>query len=148
MRHGKLLAIEERRAKVLRYFAEHPDATVREAATALDMAPSTLDKDFHAATAQITERAREAWLGTIVARNEKLIGAMMPAAMNGKAMSAQTILMIHDQILKIFGLYAPTKTESTVNLRMAAEQIAEQLGLDPGDVLAEAERIIAAGGGG
>ncbi len=146
MKLGQQLAIEERRATVLRYFAEHPDATVRETADALGLSKSTVDRDFQAATQAITDRAREAWLGTIAARDEKLIGAMMPAALAGKAMSVQTILMAHDQLLKIFGLYAPTKTEQTVNLRVAAEQIAEQLGLDPGDVLAEAERIIAAGG--
>lgn len=148
MKAGQRLEIEERRAMVLRYFSEHPDATYREAAAALGMSKTTLGKDFQAATEGIVNRAREAYIGTMVARNEKMIGALMPAAMNGKPMSVQTILMVHDQTLKIFGLYAPTKTESTVNLRMAAEQIAEQLGLDPGDVLAEAERIIAAGGGG
>lgn len=136
---------DERRAEVMRYFAAHPDATIREAADALGIPKSTVDQDFKAATQRIVDRAANAYIGTIVNRNEILIGAQMPNALAGRAKAAEVIVQLQDQILKVFGLYAPTKSERTINIKLAAEQIAAEFGLDPNDVIAEAERIVAAG---
>ena len=143
MKPGHQLQIEERRAQVLRHFAEHPTDTFRQAAEALDIPKSTVERDFRAGTQAVVERAAHAYIGIIVNRNETIIGGLMPSAMMGRSIAAQTIVQLQDQILKIFGLYAPTKSEKTINLKFAAEQLAAELGLDPGDVLAEAERIIA-----
>ncbi len=81
--------------------------------------------------------------GQDLQRIERLIAALWSDAINGKWLAVDRITSLLGRKAAMLGYDAPTKSERTINFQAAAEQIATELGLDPGDVLAEAERIVA-----
>lgn len=141
-RAGSVLAQAERRAQVARYFAEHPNATYRQAEQALAIPKSTIAHDVEALRAALLARGAETYLATMVQRNEAIIEAFMPLVLRkGSVAHAQTVLAADKRTAELLGLDAPKK--AVVELRNLAERAAAQYGLDPAQIVAEAERILA-----
>jgi hypothetical protein len=81
--------------------------------------------------------------GQDLQRIERLIAALWGDAINGKWLAVDRITALLSRKAAMLGYDAPTKSEQTINFQNAAAAVAAELGLDPGDVLAEAEKIIA-----
>ena len=117
-----------------------------EIAGRLGVSQPTIHRDVKA----IEERWREEASADIATakgqdleRIECLIAALWGDAINGKWLAVDRITTLLTRKAAMLGYDAPTKSERTINLQSAADQIAAELGLDPGDVLAEAQRILA-----
>lgn len=76
-------------------------------------------------------------------RIDRMIASAWTAATKGDTRAIGEIRQLIKLRADIIGYAAPAKFEGTVNVKLMAEQVAAELGLDPGDVIAEAERIIA-----
>lgn len=112
----------------------------------LGVSQPTIHRDVKA----IEERWREqaaadiaAAKGQDLARIERLIAALWGDAIAGKWLAVDRITALLSRKAAMLGYDAPTKSERTINLQSAADQIAAELGLDAADVLAEAQRILA-----
>lgn len=81
--------------------------------------------------------------GQDLQRIERLIAALWGDAINGKWLAVDRITSLLSRKAAMLGYDAPAKSERTIHLRTAAEQISAMTGIDVGDVLAEAERILA-----
>lgn len=79
-----------------------------------------------------------------ILRIQALIAALWPKAMAGDLGAVGKIIELMAREAKVIGYDASEKVDHTVSIKIAAQQIADQLGLDVGDVLAEANRIIEA----
>lgn len=77
-----------------------------------------------------------------ILRVQALIAALWPKAMAGDIKAVGQIVDLMAREAKIVGYDAAMRVNHEVNIQMAAHQVAEQLGLDVGDVLAEAQRIL------
>lgn len=77
-----------------------------------------------------------------IKRVEALLSAIWPKAMAGDLAAVGKCIELMAREAKIIGYDAAEKVDHQVNVKLAAQQVAEQLGLDPGDVLAEANRIL------
>lgn len=77
-----------------------------------------------------------------IKRVEALLSAIWPKAMAGDLAAVGKAIELMAREAKIIGYDAAEKVDHQVNVKLAAQQVAEQLGLDPGDVLAEANRIL------
>lgn len=77
-----------------------------------------------------------------ILRIQALIAALWPKAMAGDIKAVGEIVNLMTREAKVIGYDAAMRVSHEVNVRMAAQQVADQLGLDVGDVLAEAQRIL------
>ncbi len=100
-----------------------------------------LDDQFRAHAVQDITTAK----GIDVARLEALIAAIWEPAMSGKWLAIDRVLKCLERRAALLGLDAPQKREisGSLELRSYAERVAGELGLDAGEVLSQAERIIA-----
>ena len=74
----------------------------------------------------------------MIARFEKFVNALWPAALNGEVEAIREIRALSERHAKLMGLDAPTKIDVTERVRrMAVEQ-----GLDPDEAVKTADRII------
>lgn len=78
-------------------------------------------------------------------RTERLIQALWQDAIKGKWLATDRVLSLMQHRAKLLGLEAPQKREETqrVEVRMLIERMAEQSGINPQEIMAEAERILA-----
>ena len=76
-------------------------------------------------------------------RIDRMIVAAWPTATKGDPRAIAEVRNLIKLRADILGYAAPTKIEANVNMHVLAEQVAAELGLSVGDVIAEAERIIA-----
>lgn len=146
MKAEQELDIAERRSRVLGYFAEHPSATYRTAAAALDIPLVTLHRDFKAATADIVGRSRDAYVATMVRRNELLVATFLHLAQrSGSTAAAMAALAADKRTADLIGLDAPKKVEQTVtvNVQEVAAEVAAEFDIPYERAVAEAERIVA-----
>jgi len=77
-----------------------------------------------------------------ILRIQALIAAIWPMAMQGDMRAVGRLVELMAREAKIVGYDSAEKVDHHVNIRLAAQQVAEQLGLDVADVLAEAHRIL------
>lgn len=76
-------------------------------------------------------------------RLDSLLRALWPQAIKGNTAAVDRVLKIMDRRAGYLGLDAPARFVGHVGIdRAAAEELAEQYGLDPGQVIAEAEHMI------
>lgn len=94
--------------------------------------------------AQATDTA-ERYRRLEVERLDALLDPLWPSAIGGHLRAQEMVLRIMERRAKLLGLDAPLQHE--VLVRQQAERLAAELGLDPAEVLAEAERIVRAGAG-
>ena len=107
---------------------------------------STISRDIKAVELQW----REATIADVneakttdLLRIDRMITSAWTAATKGDTRAIGEIRQLIKLRADIIGYAAPSKIEGTFSVRVMAEQVAAELGLDPGDVIAEAERIIA-----
>ena len=107
---------------------------------------STISRDIKAVELQW----REATIADVneakttdLLRIDRMIASAWTAATKGDTRAIGEIRQLIKLRADIIGYAAPSKIEGTFSVRVMAEQVAAELGLDPGDVIAEAERIIA-----
>jgi hypothetical protein len=83
-----------------------------------------------------------------VARLDQMLLGLWPKAIKGDTWAVDRVLKIMERRAALLGLDAPVKRElsGSVELRTYAERVAGDLGLEPAEVLAQAERIIAEAG--
>lgn len=82
-------------------------------------------------------------------RLDTMLNALWPAILRGDRGSpraAEVALKIMDRRAALLGLDAPKQVEDhrTVTVTLMAEQLAQETGLDKNEILAEAQRIVAA----
>lgn len=140
--------IQERRREVARLRLAGV-RNQRELADRIGVSLGTINGDIRAINKQIdadtisdtTEAKR-----TDLARTEALIVALWPSAMNGKAHVVDRIVSLMQHKAKLLGLNAPEKREDThrIEVMTMVEGIAESAGLNPEEIIAEAERYIKA----
>ena len=112
MKPGRRLERAERRAAVLAYFAENPQATYRTAAAALGIPKSTVADDLRAELDRISERSRDSLVAAMVVRNEAIVGACMPLVLSrGSVPHGSLALAADKRTADLLGLDAPTKQE-------------------------------------
>lgn len=84
-------------------------------------------------------------------RLNTLLASAWPKALMGSPRHIEMCLKIMDREAALLGLDAPKQVEDhrIVSMQVMADEIAQETGLDPDELIAEAERIIkqAAGGG-
>lgn len=84
-------------------------------------------------------------------RLNKMLNSLWPYVLKGSPRHTEVALKIMDREAALLGLDAPKQVEDhrIVSMQVMADSIAEETGLDPDELIAEAERIIknAAGGG-
>lgn len=73
-------------------------------------------------------------------RLDAMLQATWDAAQRGLPQAVDRVLKIMERRAKYLGLDAPTNY--TLNIRHEAERLANELGLDPDELIAEAERIV------
>ena len=73
-------------------------------------------------------------------RLSKVVQVFWPAFLRGDERSGMMVLRAVADIRQLLGLDAPVKVQ--VDIREEATRIAKELGLNPDDVMAEAERIL------
>ena len=78
-------------------------------------------------------------------RLDAMLKSLWPFVLRGSARHVEVALKVMDRRAGYLGLDAPKQVEDhrTVTITVMAEQIGEQLGLDPRDIMAEAEQILA-----
>ena len=117
----------ERRARVLAWFAENPTATFRMAADALGSPKTTVERDPKAALAGISTRTRDAFVASMIARNEAIVNACMPLTLRrGSVAHGQLALAADKRTAELLGLNAPAKVEHLH--RQIAERAAAESG--------------------
>jgi hypothetical protein len=77
-------------------------------------------------------------------RLDRLQLAHWPRATSGDVKATETVLKVMQHRAKLLGLYAPVQREVTFREEIAAmaEKVAADYGLDPGEIVAEAERFL------
>lgn len=82
-------------------------------------------------------------------RMDVMIQSLWPDVLQGKPRSIEVALKVMDRRAALLGLDAPKQVEDhrIVSMQVMADQIAEETGLDPDELIAEAERIIKAAAG-
>jgi hypothetical protein len=142
--------IRQRKVARLRLSGVTDQATI---AQQLGVHQSTISRDFAELDVRFREHADQdiaAAKGIDLARLDAMIEALWPEAVNGNAKTwhVDRVLKCLERRAALLGLDAPAKRElsGTLEFRHYAEQVAEDLGLDAGSVIAEAERIVAGGG--
>lgn len=146
MKAGQRIARDERRAMVLRYFAENPRASYRQAAAVLGVPKSTVEGDLKSALADLTARSRDAMVAAMVNRAESIVEAAMPRVLRQGSVAHGSLALAADkQTATLLGLNAPARVEHLH--RRIAERVAAEAGLDPDALVAEAERILAEAAG-
>jgi transposase len=104
-----------------------------------------LDAKFQEIAAQVIVRAK----GLDLERIEALIDAIWAKAENGDTWSIDRIVKLLERKANLLGLDAPKKTEVTgkdggpMQVEHITSMLAADMGLDPEEVLAEADRIVA-----
>jgi AcrR family transcriptional regulator len=104
-----------------------------------------LDAKFQEIAAQVIVRAK----GLDLERIEALIDAIWAKAENGDTWSIDRIVKLLERKANMLGLDAPKKTEVTgkdggpMQVEHITSMLAADMGLDPEEVLAEADRIVA-----
>jgi AcrR family transcriptional regulator len=104
-----------------------------------------LDAKFQEIAAQDIVRAK----GLDLERIEALIDAIWAKAENGDTWSIDRIVKLLERKANMLGLDAPKKTEVTgkdggpMQVEHITSMLAADMGLDPEEVLAEADRIVA-----
>ena len=73
-------------------------------------------------------------------RLTKVVQVFYPAMVSGDEKAGMMVLRAVADIRQLLGLDAPVKVQ--VDIREEAERIAKELGLNPSEVMAEAERIL------
>lgn len=148
MKAGQKLDTEQRRQRVADFFAETPRASHRDAARALGIPKTTVERDLNAIVAAIRARAADVLVAQMVNRAEAIAAAAMPLVLRrGSVPHGQLVLAADKQTAALLGLNAPTRSESTVevNVRQVAEDVAAEFGRPVDEVIAAAEEIIRAG---
>lgn len=124
---------------VVRYFAEHPNATERQAAADLGLTKSTVHNDIKRAREATIKRAAEVYVAAMIQRNEAIIEAFMPPVLRRASTPHATLVLAADKrTAELLGLDAPTRVDIEHRIR----QMAEAVGIDPEAAIAEAEAII------
>lgn len=71
-------------------------------------------------------------------RLDKILTALWPAAIAGKWLAIDRVLLIMERRARLLGLDAPTKVDITQRIR----EVAEEAGLDPDEAVKEAMAIV------
>jgi predicted transcriptional regulator len=112
----------------------------------LGVSQPTIHRDVNAVEAQWREQA-VADIATAKGRAlnqiSRMVAALWAKAINGDVDAINAIRQLLQREAAMLGYDAPAKSERTIHLRTAAEQISAMTGIDAADVLAEAERILA-----
>jgi transcriptional regulator len=108
----------------------------------------TISRDFADLDVRFRERADEmieAAKGIDLNRLDAMIAGLWTKAITGDTWSVDRVLKCLERRANLLGLDAPQKRElsGSVELRTYAQRVAADLGLEPAEVLAQAERIIA-----
>lgn len=137
-------AIETRRRKVAALMLAGT-VNQNELAAAVGVSRPTIANDI-AAIKEIWRQETAHDVGVYKARAilriQALIAAIWPMAMQGDMKAVGRLVELMAREAKIIGYDSAEKVDHHVNIRIAAQQVAEQLGLDVADVLAEANRIL------
>lgn len=109
---------------------------------------STISRDFAELDVQFRERAAEAIetaKGIDLDRLDAMIAGLWQKATNGDTWAIDRVIKCLERRAGLLGLDAPVKREisGSLELRGYAERVAADLGLEPSEVIAQAERIIA-----
>lgn len=80
-----------------------------------------------------------------VERMDQMLAGLWPKATTGDTWAVDRVLKIMERRANLLGLDAPVKREisGSIEMRGYAERVAAELGLEPAEVVAQAERIIA-----
>lgn len=129
----------ERQATVLRLRAE--GLTFSQIGEHIGMSHMAAFRDYKSAISETVGRAAEDYRAVMIARNERLVAALMPKALAGSPRHCEVILAADKRTAELLGLDAPRKVEHLIN-REYASQLAAEYGLTVDEVLEEAERIL------
>ena len=148
LRRAKQVEIEARRARVASLLlAGVSDQSKIAEQVGVDR--STISRDIKAIEAEWQASAVQdiaAAKGKDLERTERLIAALWNDARNGKWLATDRVLNLMQHRAKLLGLNAPEKREDTHRIEVAhiVQHVAESTGLDPAEIIAEAERIVKA----
>lgn len=81
-----------------------------------------------------------------LARLDAMLAGLWKLATHGDTYAVDRVLKIMDRRAAYLGLDAPKEVKVAHEMEVFAGRVAADLGLDPADVIAEAERIVAASG--
>lgn len=79
-----------------------------------------------------------------IERLDTLLRGLWDAAIDGKLFAVDRALRIMERRAALLGLDAPAKQDVTILIKREAERLAEEMGLDPDEVLAEVADILKA----
>ena len=121
----------------------------RRIAEQLDVSQPTISRDIRAIEADWQMTAAQdiaAAKGKDLERTERLIAALWDDARRGKWLATDRVISLMQHRAKLLGLNAPEKREDTHRIEVAhiVQHVAESTGLDPAEIIAEAERIVRA----
>lgn len=116
-------------------------ATVRQIAAALGQGSSTIQRDIKAIRSEWQEH-RLAAMDQALAEDLERLGiaekAIWPAVIKGDLLAIDRLLRIMERRAKLLGLDAPKRIDITDRIR----RLAEEAGLDPEEMAAEADRYV------
>ena len=124
----------------------------RAIAARLGVDPATINRDFKELDAKFQEIAAQDIArakGLDLERIEALIDAIWDKAAKGDTWSVDRVVKLLERKASMLGLDAPKKTEVTgkdggpMQMEHITAMLAADMGLDPAEVLAEADRIVA-----
>ncbi len=118
-------------------------------ANQLSVTQPTISRDIKAIEAEWRVRAADdidKAKGKDLQRIERMIQALWGEAMKGRWLAIDRVLNLMVHRAKLLGLNAPEKREDTqrIEVSMMVKRIAEESGLDEAEIMAEANRILAA----
>lgn len=107
--------------------------------------PSGAHKAVMTALKALVQEPAEALRTLELSRIDTMLLGVWPRARSGDDAAIATVLRLMERRARLLGLDAPQKRELTgsIELRTYAERVAADLGLEPAEVIAQAERIIA-----
>lgn len=146
MTSAQRITAVEREAKVLEL--AKAGYTFRQIADELGYAGhSSAYKAFQRALAKTVQVPADEYRTLHLARLEEIVRTFYPMTIRGDMAAANRILRALTQIADVSGLNAAREVSIKHELTILAERVAGDLGLNTADIIAEAERIVAAAGG-
>jgi hypothetical protein len=116
----------------------------RQLARQLGCSQATVCRDLQALDAEFRRQAAAdvaAEKGLELARTERLIAGLWAEASRGEPRAVGRVLDLMTHKARLLGLFAPTQV-SVDDLRERAPAIAEVLGMDPAEIVAQAEQLL------
>jgi hypothetical protein len=114
----------------------------------LGVSESTVSRDYSWLDEQLRAQSVEdirTWRGLQLARIERLIQSVWSDAIRGRYGAVDRVVSLMRRQAELLGLDAPQKIDVHMNMRLKAEQVAQEQGLDVDKLVAEAERILGLG---